>query len=247
LFEFILADANLPFAVSLGLMLGIAVLEGTMTLLGAGLSQAIDSLLPESLGDLDIDADIDLNPDIANIDGTGADFGHAELSNPDVGSVSALSRVLGWLCVGKVPILILLVAFLTVFGLAGLVIQSVMVSFTGVLLPGILASIPALVIAIPSVRVIGTGIAKLIPKDETSAMGSDTFIGRVATITVGTARFGVAAEAKLIDTNGQIHYVMVEPDSPDIEFSTGTKVLIIEKYGSRFHAILNTNSALTDD
>lgn len=215
-----------------------------MTLLGAGISQTIDSLLPESLGDADLD--IDASPDIDAIDGAGADFGDAEIANPSVGATSALSRILGWLCVGKVPVLILLVAFLTVFGLTGLMVQSIVQGVTGALLPGFVASIPALVVAVPCVRVIGKGLSRLIPKDETSAVKRASFIGRIASITIGTARFGYPAQAKLQDAFGQTHYVMVEPDSEEISFPTGAQVLLVEKHGTVFRAILNTSSALVD-
>lgn len=249
MFDFILADGNLPFAVALGLMLGIAVLEGTMTMLGAGISQAIDALLPESLGevDIDVDGDFDVSPDIADINGTGADFGDADIGNASVGATSALSKVLGWLCVGRVPVLILLVAFLTVFGLTGLIVQSLIQGVTGAMLPSSLAAIPAIIVAVPSIRIIGTGLAKLIPKDESSAVTVNSFIGRIATITIGTARAGQPAEAKLRDAHGQTHYVMVEPDNPDDEFEVATQVLLVARSGSRFQAILNTSSALVDD
>lgn len=219
MFEFVLEAGNRPFAIALGLMFGIALLEGTMTLLGAGLSGAIDSLLPET--DADVDLDMDVGPDVGDVDGAGADFGDSTIGQAEVGSPGALSRLLGWLCVGKVPVLILLVAFLTVFGLSGLVLQSIVQGLTGLLLQASLASIPAVIVAVPSVRVIGTGLAKLIPKDETTAVSTDSFVGRVATITLGTARKGEPAQAKLTDRHGQTHYVMVEPDSEATVFEAG--------------------------
>ena len=106
---------------------------------------------------------------------------------------------------------------------------------------------PAVIVAVPSVRVIGTGLAKLIPKDETTAVSTDSFVGRVATITLGTARKGEPAQAKLTDRHGQTHYVMVEPDSEDTVFEAGDSVLLIEQAGPRFVAVANTNAALTDD
>ena len=247
MFKFILADGNLPFAVALGLMLGIAVLEGTMTLLGAGLSQAIDALLPDSLGDVDIDADLDIAPEVGDIDGVGVDFGDVNVGHAPASGASGLSKILGWLCIGKVPVLILLVAFLTVFGVAGLAVQSVFQGITGTLMPGFIASIPALVVAIPAVRITGTLIAKIIPKDETSAVTVDSFVGRVATITVGTAKAGQPAQAKLQDANGQTHYVMVEPDNTEDAFDAGAQVLVVARAGPRFRVILNTSSALVDD
>jgi len=178
---------------------------------------------------------------------SGADFGDAQLAPGNVGSTSALSRLLGWLCVGKVPVLILLVAFLTMFGIAGLVVQSLALGVTGAMLPASLAFIPALVVAVPSVRVIGAILARVIPKDETSAVSADSFIGRIATITIGTARHGQPAEAKLTDAHGQSHYVMVEPDEAAEVFEQGARVLLIEQVETRFRAIRNTSAALVDE
>lgn len=243
MFGFLLADGNLPFAVSLGLMLVIAILEGTLTLLGAGFSQVIDSLLPSSAGDIDIDAspDSDMSPDIADLSGNGADVGDTQA----IGG-SGLSKLLGWLCIGRVPMLALLVIFLTGFGLAGLFIQWVAQSTFGGFLPATAASIPAFLVAIPMVRVCGTGLARLIPKDESSAVTSSSLIGRIATIVIGTARQGQPAQAKVRDANGQTHYVMVEPDDDLTTFDAGTEVLLVNQSGARFHAILNSHSALTD-
>ena len=89
--------------------------------------------------------------------------------------LTPLTKVLGWLQIGKVPFLVLLVCFLAVFGLAGFVIQNLVQMLTGGLLPSVLAAIPALAIAVPSIRVIGGGLAKLIPKDESSAVASGSF------------------------------------------------------------------------
>jgi len=251
LFAFLLAEGNLPFAVALGLMLVIAALEGTMTLLGAGMSEAIDALLPDSMGGVDIDADIDFDADAdidfhSMADGPGVDFGHTELNAPDVIATSALSRLLGWLCIGKVPVLVLLVVFLTIFGLSGLIIQSFVHQVTGSVLPSSLASIPALLISVPCVRYIGLGLSKLIPKDESSAVSSGSFIGRIGRITVGTAKRDHPAEAKLSDQHGQTHYVMVEPDDDNEQISTGTDVLLVARKGNIFQVIKNTNAAMVD-
>ena len=94
--DFLLANENLPFTVALAVMFGIAVLEGVMALMGFALSGVLDSLLPDM--DFDIEADV-----------------YADLETP-----SPFSRLLGWLRVGKVPMLMLLIIFLTGFGLIGL-------------------------------------------------------------------------------------------------------------------------------
>lgn len=240
--DYFLAAANLPFSVALGVMLAIAVLEGTMTLLGAGISEAIDSLLPESLGDTDID--INAGFDTA---GGGFDAGDVHLASASLDATSGLTRLLGWLCIGKVPVLVLLVTFLTAFGLSGYIIQAFLHQIAGFYLPASLASIPALIVAVPSVRYVGLGLAKLIPKDESSAVSRDTFIGRIAKITIGTARRGHPAEAKLTDQHGQSHYIMVEPDNSTETLEAGTDLLLVNRNQNVFVAICNNNKALIDE
>ena len=266
--SFILLPENLPFTVALAVMLGIALLEGAMTMLGTGLSQFLDDLIPDGFGevdvgdvgdlsaDVDVDVDVDLDTDFS-MNGHDGSIGHSGVDGitdgahthgpAEIGSQSALSRLLGWLCVGRVPVLILLIAFLTVFGLSGLFVQSFLADLTGTAWSGWLVSIPALFIAVPSVRLFGLGMAKLIPSDETSAVSSKTFIGRVATITLGTARRRNPAQAKLHDKFGQVHYVMVEPDIRGEKFVTGDDVLIVRKTGSVFRVIKNTSAGLTGD
>ncbi|MEL6964311.1 MAG: OB-fold-containig protein, partial [Pseudomonadota bacterium] len=73
-----------------------------------------------------------------------------------------------------------------------------------------------------------------------------SFVGRVATITLGSARLGQPAQAKLQDQHGQTHYVMVEPDRQDITFEQGSRVLLVARARGVFRAIKNKNNALID-
>jgi len=229
--QFLLASQNMPFTVALVLMLALALLEGVATVLGAGLSDMLDSLIP----DLDLDVDVDLDLDL-----------DADVDLPDAQGPGAMTRLLGWLRLGEVPVLMLLVIFLTAFGLFGLGIQSLANTYFGGLLPGGLAALPALVCAVPVVRGLGGVLARIIPKDETEVVSEGTFIGRVAVITLGEAASGKPAEAKLTDQYGQAHYVMVEPDRAADRFGQGTEVLIVRQRGAVFTGIANPHPGLTD-
>ena len=220
---FVLAGQNLPFAVAITLMLLIALLEGVTTILGMGLSSILESLMPEVDIDMDIDADID-----------GA----------DVQPASTLSRMLSWVRIGQVPVLVLLVIFLTAFGLIGFGIQSVATRMLGAFLPVTLATIAAIVLSLPVVRLFGGMLARIMPKDETEAVAEKSFIGLVAVITTGKARPGSPAQGRLNDRYGQSHYVMIEPDDADEEFGQGTEVLLVSQQGATFRAIRNTSAAL---
>lgn len=219
---FILESRNMPFTVSLTIMLMIAVLEGATTMIGMGLSNMVETFIP----DFDLDADLD---------------------SPDGTSPGVLTKTFGWLRIGQVPFLIILVAFLTIFGLTGLIFQSVILEFTGVLLPGLAASGAALAVSLPMVRMVTGIIARIMPKDETEAVSEKSFIGRVAVITLGRATKGKPAQAKLKDKFGTTHYIMVEPDLEDESFQQGDPVLIVRQAGAGFTAIRNSVSALHDN
>ena len=88
-------------------------------------------------------------------------------------------------------------------------------------------------------------MARIIPKDETEAVSEKSFVGCVATITIGTASKGKPAQAKLRDRLGNTHYVMVEPDIDGQFFETGSEVLIVMQTGSVFTAIANSNPSLS--
>lgn len=213
--EFLLADNNFPFSVALMLMLIIALTEGVLTLVGAGMSEAIDSLLP------DVEFDID----------------------GSINSGGVLTSFLGWIRFGQVPALVLLVIFLATFGLSGLVLQSVIESILSFTLPALVASPLAFVTALPMVRGCNGILAKIMFKDETESISSATFVGRVAVITIGEARQNSPAEARFKDRHGTTHYVMVEPVE-DVVFKQGDKVLLIESAGATFKVIEPANPNL---
>ncbi len=244
---FLFDSANLPFMIALGLMVSIGLLEGVTTLLGFGLSSFIDSMFPDVDFDVDVDVGVDADVDV-DVGGGGPGGGNVDgLDLHQVGSPNALSRLLGWFHVGRVPILVLLVIFLFSFSIAGLAVQAVFESILGHLLPGLLATLPALALALPSVHFSGGVLARIIPKDETDAVSERTFVGRVGRITLGSARRGQPAQAKLRDVHGRTHYVMVEPDNEGVTLESGTDVVIVRRAGAVFYAIINTSDALVDE
>lgn len=219
MWSFITATENLPFSVALAVMIILGLLEGVGMLLGAGLSGLFDTLLP------DFDFDVD---------------------TPDVDTPGMLSQFIGWLYVGKLPFLVVLIVLLTWFGISGLVLQTLAQSILGTLLPALFASPVALLVALPITRICTAGLARIMPRDETEAVSADSFVGRVAVITTGIARHGSAAQGRLSDQYGQTHYVMIEPDDNGSEFPTGSEVLLIKKSGNHFIAIINPNPVLIE-
>ncbi len=180
---------------------------------------------------------------IAIIEGVGLLFGidasgpfDALLPDIDLDANVAstpLSNTLGWLHIGKIPFLMLLVIFLAAFGSIGLCIQSISQNISDSMLSPSIASIPALISSLLVVRFLGGGLGKIL-KEESSAVSQESFIGKIATITLGTAESGQPAQAKLQDEHGQTHYVMVEPCVEEEAYQTGETVVLVERKDSFF-------------
>ncbi|MEM7279255.1 MAG: YqiJ family protein, partial [Pseudomonadota bacterium] len=203
----------------LAVMFGIAVLEGITALFGAGFSSFLDTLLPE----IDMDGDV-----------------------PHAGMTHTMTELLGWLHIGKVPVLMLLIIFLTAFGLLGLCAQALLSNTFGMMMPAWLAVVPAFFMSLPAVNMVGGTLSRIMPQDETDAVSRDTFVGRIATVTIGTATKRNPAQAKLTDENGLSHYVMLEPDLERESFHAGDSILIVKKHGAVFSGIRNTSPGMVE-
>lgn len=225
MFEFIFADGNLIFNIALGLMLTIASIEIISMLLGTELSSFIEGLLP----DLDIlpDADIDGGTDL--IEGF---------------NLPLLPSALSFFYIGKVPLLILIIIFLTCFGISGHVLQLIWFKITGALLPVLISTPVAFLGSLPLQKLLGRTAWKLFPKDESTAVSQKSFLGSTAVITTGCARFGDAAEARLTDQFGKSHYVMVETDQAGVEFPAGTEIILIEAINASTFRAVNARKEL---
>jgi hypothetical protein len=153
--------------------------------------------------------------------------------------------VLGWLHFGRIPILISLVIFLTTFALGGFVCQFVAKAMIGSFIPLPAAVALAFLAGIFGVRFFGGVLAKVMPRDETTAVSDASLVGRIGNIVIGTARAGKPAEARVRDEHGASHYVMVEPEEPDQVFESGASVLLVRHVsGRRFQAIHNPKPEL---
>jgi len=223
--ELFLSPHSAPFAICLLVVLGLFILELLSAVMGSSIlgigGDGVDLDL-----DLDVEADFDLSGDI-NLDAPDADV---ELADGPSG-------ILTWLGVRNVPFLIWLVSFLTVFGLFGLILQSVVDGIIGTPLYASLASAIVLVPALGVTRVISNWVAILMPKTESSAMRLRFLGGHRGVITQGTAARGKPAEAKIKDRHDNFHYLRVEPLDDDEVFPQGSDVTIIRKRGDKFFVI----------
>lgn len=151
-----------------------------------------------------------------------------------------LESVLGWLHVGKVPFLALIVVFLATFAVIGFALNLAVHGVFGVYVPAVIGAPAALGASVPVVRVMGGALGRVIPRDESSAVSIASVVGRIATIVSGTARAGNPAQARVSSEHGQTLYVMVEPDNAETSFTSGEQVLLVKRLtATKFQGIRN--------
>lgn len=178
------------------------------------------------------------------IEGAGLLFAQSPSHGLDSLLPEGLERALAWLHLGRVPVLALLILFLAGFSVSGYAVQALADTLFGSLLPWWLASLPAALTAMCCVRALGGLLARVLPDHETTAVSEQSLVGRTGMVTQGIARSGMAAQTKVRDANGGLHYVLVEPDIATETFAEGDSVLLVRKAGARFYGIRNPHPEL---
>lgn len=149
-----------------------------------------------------------------------------------VGIGGAITTLLG---IGRVPFFVWLVAFLFLFAGIGFGLQGMADGLLGAPFDPMLASVLALVATVPATSVAVRPLGRIMPQDETSAVGLDSLVGRRATISTGRAARGFPARAKVRDRHGHAHHVMVEPHEDASEMLEGDEVLLVRREGQTFY------------
>ena len=134
----LLLPGNAPFVVAIGLMVVIGALESLSLLLGLSLTEHAGTLLATHFG-LDHSA-------------AGAEPG-------------AIGHFLGWLHIGRIPLLMVLILFLLGFAVVGLSLQQVLRVATGWMAPPAFAAVLACAGALPFVRQMGGLICRYLPQN----------------------------------------------------------------------------------
>lgn len=212
MWELFVHPSNLAFSVSLCLMLLLGILECLLLVVGTTSQGFLDQFIPDDLLDVH-HADLDL------------DSNH-----------SLWVQFLDWLYLGRIPVLVWLIIFLTTYALFGFIAQHLYLQVFGDFLPFWMIAPLSLLLCMPIVRVVSRIIAKIIPQDETTAIRLDQLIGLEAEIILGDAKPNYPAQAKVKDQHGQTHYVLVEPEG-DTVFAQGQRVTLSQKTKIGFQAI----------
>lgn len=198
-------------------MLAIGAIELLSLLIGFSPSASIETVIPE-IDPPDLDA--------------------PEMSGAEPG---ALSQVLSWFNIGRVPVLVLLVIFLTAFAVSGYVLQWAATGALGVPFNAWLAAVPALVAGAYATRHLGRWVGRIFPRDHSEAASKKELIGSYATIIRGEARKGKPAEAKTSDLRGRTHYILLEPNEAGTTYAAGDRVFIVGQDKNIYRAITRLN------
>ncbi|WP_369723532.1 OB-fold-containig protein [Bradyrhizobium sp. LLZ17] len=160
--------------------------------------------------------------------GTSIDFGHPS----DNGIINAIS----WINVGGVPLLIFLLLLLGAFSITGFLIQDVARMVAGPL-PASIASVGAVVVSVPLVRVASGAIARVIPKDESYAVSLGDLVGRVGEVVIGPLDQGPPGRVSVADVHGNRHFVWAVAAPASGPLPQGTLVLLVDRAGTLFVAV----------
>lgn len=207
----LLEPYNLPFLLALIALVLVSLAQIV------GLGDVLDA------GDADLDAGA----------GAGADSGAAS-GGSGGGMLEGAFSLLG---LGRVPALIWLMVLMFLFAAIGVSGQQLAMALIGAPLNPVLAAVLAGLAALPVNGVLTRPLARILPRDETTAVSLDSLVRRDGVIQIGTARAGSPARAKVVDIFGHPHFVMVEPHDPQIALSEGETVLLVRREGERFFAV----------
>jgi hypothetical protein len=183
--DFLTAWFNVPFLIPLIFVLLFVILQ----LIGVGL-EGLD--IGGSEADLEVDADVDIDVDVDMDVDAEPDI---DIDTGDVGGPGFTTSVLGFLNVGRVPLMIILMTWFASWGIVGLICNRIIGSKTmQIFPPWIVASlVAALVASIVSTKYLAAAFARIFPQSEPATAERD-LIGKVARVTSGrvTSNFGRA-------------------------------------------------------
>lgn len=191
-----------PFTIAALVMLGILALEIASLAMGNPLSGVVDGLFDHDLG----------------------------APHGDAPSEGMWGTAFDWLNPGRVPLLVILVIILAAFAVTGLVVQGVLAAILFPL-PGAAAAALVFPFVFPMTRWSTRIVASVVPRDESYALADQDFVGMTGTITVGPARQGVVARARIVDARGNAHFPRVEPFDAAETYAEGASILVVEVRG----------------
>jgi len=229
MFSYLAAPGFQPFSIAGLVLIGLLGVEVVSLMFGHSLAGLIDTLLPIEAPDLDLDAGIEAGVDVGVDVGVGVDADIDSGTGLDIHSGGGVfGTVFDWLNAGRVPVLVLLMAAIGSFAVFGLAIQIVAMHVVGPLPTPIAAGL-AIAAAIPSTRWTSQVVARIVPRDETYAVGNADLVGRTGVVTLGPVEAKSAGRAKVQDKYGNWHFPRVRPARADLVIPQGATILVVDQ------------------
>lgn len=200
--SFLIADHNIPFIAALGLALALALVQ-----IVAGFGDNDAEVDADADVDTDFDSDADLDADVSADPDADVDAHHVHHEVAAAGPLAALG-------IGRVPLMLVLMAFLGSFGAAGLIFNTLVGGFFSafpvwMLLVSLILSAVA---ALPLTGAISRSLARFASRNST-AISSEELVGRVGRVVSSTVSRTYGRVA-VRDRFGTLHtvFAVVESD-----------------------------------
>jgi|GEM_PF-1524532 len=240
--DFLFDGANAPFLGAALLLVLLTALEVVGQLVGLAPSGWLDDLLPG----VDVDA-----PDIEAPEIDLPDVDAPDVDAPGVADAAsgggAFAAILDWLNIGRVPALVVLIAFLGLFSAIGFGVQSALVELIGEPMPAWVAWFVVLILALPPTRWVGAGIARILPREETYAIEMRSLLGHAAVVTLGEITHERPGKAKVRGPRGNTLWVRIRAASEGDRLRPGQSVVLTSFADGIFDAAGLTDNALPEE
>jgi hypothetical protein len=198
-----------PFSVALLVLVGILAVE----LIGLVAGLSVGAWLDHGLGHL-------------------GDAPHAEAA----GLPGWMGAAFGWLNVGRVPLLVLVMIWLGAFAAVGFLLQALAQRLLGALpVPAAVAA--AALAALPLGRLGSRLVARVIPQDESYAVSNDDLIGRTAEVLLGPLDEGRPGRVRVLDAYDNWHFLPARAARGEGPFAIGEEVLLVDRDAVSFLVI----------
>jgi hypothetical protein len=149
---------------------------------------------------------------------------------------SMAGAALGWLNLGKVPLLILIMLLLGLFAAGGMVLQAVAEPVIG-LIPPLPAVGLAGLFALAGTRYTSRFVGAVLPREETYVLSEEDLLGRVGTVTVGPLEVHAVGRIRVSDAHDNRHFPRARPAEAGDVIEVGARVLIVALAGREYRVI----------
>lgn len=135
---------------------------------------------------------------------------------------TSVGELFDWLNLGRVPISIIGMLLLVTFGAVGILLAG-----TLPLVPNWAYAFAAAPVAVGVTKVVGNGLVRLIPRDESYAVKHSDLIGCRGLVTLGPLDDGHPGNVRVRDRHDELHTIRARPADAGTIIEKGTEVVVV--------------------